>query len=297
MAQTTHPVLVSGFDEHDTLLFTSLFKLSQLRNRHYRGYRNDDKKVDLVVIDAKQPNLKHLIEELESRWRDAKIILVQNPQKMIYTESTDKLTLLNRPLRWANLLSCFDQLMLEKHHGIALDNDHSEALLLDEVYSSETQNSVEISNLTPWYDENYRVNYKTPPAILVVDGKGITTHLIHSELVGAGINNGFENYRIDHAESCDQALDMNSLTRYNAIIIDGDSNLGDYMRLMRYVKHRADRRRIAIITIIEKTSLAIRLRHNMNGSDLLLVKPIEIEKLCNALRKFIPKEQHATITA
>jgi DNA-binding response OmpR family regulator len=87
-------------------------------------------------------------------------------------------------------------------------------------------------------------------------------------------------------------LIMQKVVIYNAIIIDGNSNLGDYMRLMRYVKHRADRRRIAIITLIDKTSLAIRLRHNMNGSDLLLLKPIEMDKLCAALRKFIPKEQH-----
>jgi hypothetical protein len=204
MAQTTHPVLVAGFDEHDTLLFTSLFKLSQLRNRHYRGFRQDDRKVDLIVIDSKQPNLKHLIEEFEGKWREAKIILVQDPQKMIYPESTPKITILNRPLRWANLLSCFDQLMLEKHHGIALDQgDESDALLLNEVYATDTQNNLELSSVSPWYDDNYRVAYKTPPAILIVDGKGMTTHLMHTELVGTGVQNGFENYRIDHAESCD----------------------------------------------------------------------------------------------
>jgi twitching motility two-component system response regulator PilG len=95
-------------------------------------------------------------------------------------------------------------------------------------------------------------------------------------------------YRVDYAESGEQALEMIKDHRYNAIFVETNLPGIDGYEMCRILKARPDRRRIALVFVSARSSTFDRVKGAMAGCDAYLAKPIDQDKLVSTLDKFLP---------
>ncbi|MFN7368775.1 MAG: response regulator, partial [Burkholderiales bacterium] len=95
-------------------------------------------------------------------------------------------------------------------------------------------------------------------------------------------------YRVDFAESGEQALELFRINRYNAVFMDVYLPGIDGYEVCKHIKARAERRKTAVIFVTSKHSTFDRVKGAMAGCDAYLTKPLKQARLVEVLDKFIP---------
>lgn len=268
-----------GFTERERMVFSSMFKLSEMRSRTYQEWDGStSNQPDCLLIDGNAENVRMRIDREIALATPYPIIQIggEIPKEL------NAAAHLPRPVRWAELLVTLDnvfrsRLRIESDH-IAADNTP----LPPEA--SEIQNELELQQVEQWFDRSNTLVFKTDPAVLVVDPDEKMGPYISAKLSGM-------RYRVDYVSSGDKAFDLLEMNRYNAVFVE--INLPDIngYEICKYLKKREDRRRTASIILASKTTPIERVRANLAGCDAFLAKPIDPDKLIKILEKFLPDWQ------
>lgn len=149
------------------------------------------------------------------------------------------------------------------------------------VIRTREENDLELSSIANWYDRDEVITFRTDPAVLVIDPDIAARRYMAAKFIDL-------KYRVDYAESGEQALEMINTHRYNAVFLETVLPGIDGYDVCKSVKSRSDRRRIAVIFVSSKNATFDRVKGAMAGCDAFLAKPIDQEKLVSTLDKFLP---------
>ncbi|GEM_PF-944332 len=266
-----------GFTERERMVFSSMFKLSEMRSRTYREWDGQSPPhPDCLMIDLEADHARMRTDQEIALPSGYPIILIGGKCPREMTPAAH----LQRPVRWAELLLTLDNTFRSRLRVQPGDSipAHGEALPAE---TSGLQNEMELHQVDQWYDRSQAMTFTTDPAVLVVDPDNRMENYIKAKL-------GNQKYQIDYASSGDRALDLIELNRYNVVIVEAELPDMEGYEICKALKKRDDRRKIAAIVLTTRTSPLERMRARMAGCDAFLSKPIDPEKLLRALEKFLP---------
>lgn len=149
------------------------------------------------------------------------------------------------------------------------------------VIRTRAENDLELSSIANWYDRDEVITFRTDPAVLVIDPDIAARRYMAAKFIDL-------KYRVDYAESGEQALEMINTHRYNAVFLETALPGADGYDICKSIKGRSDRRRIAVVFVSSKSATFDRVKGAMAGCDAFLAKPIDQEKLVSTLDKFLP---------
>ena len=288
-----YTVQLLGFNDKERTLFGSIFALSKHRSIRYVEFNPDlHPHADYFVVDSEDESAVESFFMIDPASCGGGIF-VGAPR----VDALRSYPVIDRPIRWAEVMLRIDELPrpavsaesaslmaaglipfpLQSHNlgGPATRSEVFGATL------ARAEDELELSQINDWYDRSRITDFGTEPAVLVVDGDMASRRYMAAKLMDL-------NYRVDYAQSADEALVSLGKSRYNALFIDPRMPNVDGFELARRVKVRDDRRRIAIIFAADKPSAIERVRASMAGADIFLAKPFEQVKLVAALDKFLP---------
>jgi twitching motility two-component system response regulator PilG len=292
-----------GFSERERTLFSSVFNLSRSRALRYVEFNPEQHPhADFFVIDT---NDRHALDTF------VKI----NPESyggaLFVGDEANRsgVTLIKRPIRWAELLLKIDELPRPTHPaqvaalvaaGLVQPEHHFANSAMPEsplntgvlmqappapvaanTVVRRQENDVELASLNNWYDREHVTTFKTEAAVMVVDPDIAARRYMAAKFIDL-------KYRVDYAESGEQALEMLNEHRYNAVFMEISLPGIDGFEVCKLIKGKADRRRIALIIVTSRTSTFDRVKGAMAGCDAYLTKPIDQDKLVFTLDKFLP---------
>lgn len=143
------------------------------------------------------------------------------------------------------------------------------------------ENALELSSLNGWYERDAVTTFTTEAAVLVVDDDIASRRYMAAKFLDL-------HYRVDFAESGEQALELFRVNRYNAVFLDATLPGIDGFEVCKQMKTRPDRRKTAIIFVTSRHSTFDRVKGAMAGCDAYLTKPLDQERLVEVLDKFLP---------
>ncbi|TAK92002.1 MAG: response regulator [Burkholderiaceae bacterium] len=266
-----------GFTERERMVFSSMFKLSEMRSRTYREWDGTTPPhPDCVMLDMDAQNARTRTDQEIALHAPYPIILIGGNCPKEMTPAAH----LQRPVRWAELLLTLDNTFRSRLRVQPGDSVPAQGEALP-AETSGLQNEMELHQVEQWYDRKQPMNFKTDPAVLVVDPDERMENYIKAKL-------GNQHYQVDYTNNGEQALDLIELNRYNVVIVEAELSDMEGYEICKHLKKRQDRRRTASIVLTTRTSPLERMRARMAGCDAFLSKPIDPEKLLYALEKFLP---------
>ncbi|WP_084544982.1 response regulator [Derxia gummosa] len=298
-----YTVQLLGFNERERTLFGSIFALSKHRAIRYVEFNPDTHPhADYFIVDSEDEGAVESFFMIDPASCGGGLF-VGAPN----IDALRNYPVIARPIRWAEVILRIDALPRPSVSAASARFMAMEADPIDQKSNSQRQSTshhlppnsrlvpmggtaatltkaeddLELSQISDWYDRSKITDFRTEPGVLVVDGDIASRRYMAAKLMDL-------NYRVDYAESAEQALQLLSNKRYNAIFIDPSTSNVDGYDLARSIKLRSDRRRIAIIFACDKPSAFERVRANVAGADAFLAKPFDQSKLTGALDKFLP---------
>ncbi|MCA3159947.1 MAG: response regulator [Burkholderiales bacterium] len=148
-------------------------------------------------------------------------------------------------------------------------------------HQANAENNLELESVNRWYETQNVKTLTTPAFILVVDEDIATRRYMAAKFLELS-------YRVDFAESGEQALELFRINRYNAVFMDVYLPGIDGYEVCKHIKARAERRKTAVIFVTSKHSTFDRVKGAMAGCDAYLTKPLKQARLVEVLDKFIP---------
>ncbi|HEU4622700.1 MAG TPA: response regulator [Burkholderiaceae bacterium] len=295
-AAPIYTVQLLGFTPKERTLFTSVFKLSSSRAMRYVEFDPaTHPHADFYVVDAQDPSALEAFVVIDTDSYGGALMVGQAP-------NCDE-PAITRPIRWAEVLMRLDELPRPAHPAQVAALIAAGYVLAAEVPSAgaapvqpptpvpvpspqppvvaRAENELEISQLDNWYDREKVVTFQTDAAVLVVEPDIAARRYMAAKFIDL-------KYRVDFAESGEQAMELIRTHRYNAIFLETALPGVDGFEVCRAVKGRPDRRRIAVIFVTHRNSTVERVKGAMAGCDAYLTKPIDQEKLVSTLDKFLP---------
>lgn len=287
----TYTVQLLGFSTREQTLFASVFKLSIGRPMHYVQFDAVmHPHADFFIVDAQDPAAIEQFIVIDPESYGGALFIGAAPFNSDHP-------VISRPIRWAEVLLRLDELPRPAHPaqvaalvatGIVQPSQVSVGSTTPPAAETaapglapDAENDLEISTIQDWYDRDNVVTFQTDPAVLVVDGDIAARRYMAAKFIDL-------KYRVDFAESGEQALEFARVNRYNAIFIETMLPGIDGYEVCKALKARADRRRVAIVFVTARVSTLDRVKGAMAGCDAYLTKPIDQEKLVAVLDKFLP---------
>jgi twitching motility two-component system response regulator PilG len=293
-----------GFSDRERTLFSSVFNLSRSRALRYIEFNPEQHPhADFFVIDTNDRSALDVFVKINPASYGGALFVGDEA-------SRSGVSLIKRPIRWAELLLKLDELPRPMHPAqvaalvaaglVQPEHNFGEAAAQTEVplqtgvllptlpaalvantVVRRQENDVELASLNNWYDREHVTTFKTEAAVMVVDPDIAARRYMAAKFIDL-------KYRVDYAESGEQALEMLREHRYNAVFMEITLPGMDGFEVCKLVKTKADRRRIAVVIVTSRTSTFDRVKGAMAGCDAYLTKPIDQDKLVFTLDKFLP---------
>ncbi len=321
VASPVYTVQLLGFKERESTLFASVFNLSRSRAMRYVQFDlNAHPHADYYIIDTADRSALDAFVMIDPDSYGGALFVGEAPVASDHA-------IVKRPIRWAEVLLRLDELPRPAHPaqiaalvaaGLVAPEQAtsgtaapmpmsstrlvplSEALSNPAAYASspapasspsstapravqlvQAENELEISQIANWYDRDSVTTFRTEAAVMVVDPDIAARRYMAAKFIDL-------KYRVDYAESGEQALEMIKDHRYNAIFVETALPGIDGYEMCRIIKARPDRRRIAVVFVSSRSSTFDRVKGAMAGCDAYLAKPIDQDKLVATLDKFLP---------
>ncbi|WP_085315920.1 response regulator [Derxia lacustris] len=287
-----YTVQLLGFNDRERTLFGSIFALSKHREIRYVEFNPDvHPHADYFIVDSEDAEAVESFFMIDPGSCGGGIF-VGTPA----VEALRGYPVIHRPIRWAEVMLHIDALPRPavsaesaRLMAVGLLPASAAANRIGPSTRVETGNAtiaraeddLELSQIPDWYDRSKITEFRTEPAVLVVDGDLASRRYMAAKLMDL-------NYRVDYAQSADQAMQLLAGSRYNAVFIDPAMPGIDGYDLARKIKGRDDRRRVAVIFATDKPSAIERVRASIAGADVFLAKPFDQSKLVATLDKFLP---------
>lgn len=303
-------VRLLGFSHRERTLFGSVFSLSRGRPMRYVEFDQAlHPHADFFIVDTDVQDALSAFVAVDPESYGGALFVGDTPFNSDHPS-------VKRPIRWAEVLMRLDELPRPAHPAqvaalvaaglVQLEQVSSTAPGLDSLVIADTEppkppttaplvapagtatvvrvaaeNELEISTISNWYDRDEVISFRTDPAVLVIDPDIAARRYMAAKFIDL-------KYRVDYAESGEQALEMINNHRYNAIFLETALPGVDGYDVCKTIKSRPDRRRIAVIFVSSRTSTFDRVKGAMAGCDAFLAKPIDQDKLVATLDKFLP---------
>jgi two-component system cell cycle response regulator len=316
-------VQVLGFSTKERTLFASMFHLSKIRAMRYVEF---DKALhpypDFYIISTDSPAAIEQFSRLDRnryggalfigkhsirtsfpvlrkpiKWAEVLMRLDELPRPKLCAQIHDLLEagvinendlIIQRPAPSVNSSATSTRLSAPDHPGWAETvpiepKSESDAgpQTLTLQHQANAENNLEMESVNRWYETQSVKTLTTPASILVVDEDVATRRYMAAKFLDL-------NYRVDFAESGEQALELCRLNRYNAIFMDVYLPGIDGYEVCKHIKARSERRKTAVIFVTSKHSTFDRVKGAMSGCDAYLTKPLTQNRLVEVLDKFIP---------
>lgn len=263
---------LAGFTQRDRTLFTSLFKVSEMRLFNYQEWQPEHTSPPVCLLLD--------VDDEDSRFRRDKEHVSPSAYPIIAIGESIPAGLavaahIKRPIRWAEILHTLDTTLWKAASpSTPMPTQTTEKLI-------EAENELESEQVEPWYDRTTSLEFKSDPAVLVVDPDPSGLTYVRSKLAGSG-------YRVDHAPTAADAFALLAQHRYNCVILETHLPDKSGFEICTLLKQRQDRRRTASIILTASKNPLDRMRGTLAGCDAFLNKPVKPEQLLRTLEKFLP---------
>ncbi|TAK90195.1 MAG: response regulator [Burkholderiaceae bacterium] len=273
-----YEVELVGFQERELTLIRSVFKLSEMRTRHFRLWdpqSSTKPQIVMVDLDAGQhatTSATHLAQAFSG-------LLIGVGSHAPKADFPVK-KFIERPVRWASVLAILDELFQNDGMGSSSNSDGWADKVPPEVISH-AENQVEELQIEPRFDPAQTIAFQTEPGILVVDPDPRTAQTMRVLLANDG-------YRVDSATTAPQAYQLLATRRYNIVFTERFILGVDALEIAHTIKQREDRRTTTVVILTTHGSLSDRLKTQAAGCKAYWKKPIKEEKFHALVKKFIP---------
>jgi len=271
-----YEVELIGFRERELGLIRSVFKLSEMRTRHFRPWNPQSATTpQIVMIDLDAgadavTSAAHLAHSFSS-------ILIGVGSHAPKADVPVK-KFIERPVRWASVLAILDELFQTDGKGNSSDGWADK---VPHEVISHAENQIEELELEPRFNPAHTITFNTEPGILVVDPDPATALTVRALLANDG-------YRVDSATTAPQAYQLLAARRYNIVFTERFILGVDALEIARTIKQRNDRRSTTVVILTTHGALSDRLKTQAAGCKAYWKKPLKEEKFHALVKKFIP---------
>jgi two-component system cell cycle response regulator len=300
-----YTVQVLGFSSKERTLFASMFHLSKIRAMRYVEF---DKALhpypDFYIISTDSPAAIEQFSRLDRnrygkpiKWAEVLMRLDELPRPKLSAQIHELLEagiigendlIIQRPAAAVNTASPSARQAAPDRSGWSetvpiepkSDTEAGPHTLMLQ-HQANAENNLELESVNRWYETQNVKTLTTPAFILVVDEDIATRRYMAAKFLELS-------YRVDFAESGEQALELFRINRYNAVFMDVYLPGIDGYEVCKHIKARAERRKTAVIFVTSKHSTFDRVKGAMAGCDAYLTKPLKQGRLVEVLDKFIP---------
>ena len=261
-----------GFTQRDRLLFASLFKVSEMRLFNYLEWKPVSERGPVcLLIDVDHEDHRMRCDKEHVQPSGIPIIAIGDKVPPTIKPAAH----IKRPIRWAEILHTLDTTLWQAAKpNEPMPNEKSEVL-------SDAENELEVQQIDPWYKRDEAKEFKSDPAVLVIDPDPSGGDYIRTKLIGSG-------YRVDHVATGTEAFALLAKSRYNCVILETQLPDKDGFEICNLLKQRQDRRRTASIILTASQNPLDRMRGALAGCDAFLNKPVKPDQLLQTLEKFLP---------
>lgn len=296
-------VEVIGFPAAERALFASTFSLSARRETSYCEYRPGmPGRPDLYLVDAEDA---FAMQALEERGPDLATPAVLVGKGVVGS----RWLVISRPIRWLHLFKALDEslesaLKARAHAGNTIA-DFAKTLTYAELHegrpprpNGKSNNSHEVKTHIGLAADSSARTYpdlgedsgtfevaqlrSLPPAewVLVVDDNLVVRKYMAQKLAPFNIN-------VDFAETGEQAIGLTGTKHYTCVFLDVVMPGIDGYQVCKVIKSKKGPK-TAVIILTSKDSPLDKLRGKLAGCDAYLTKPVEEERLMQAMSRFLP---------
>lgn len=269
-----------GFRERELTLIRSVFKLSEMRTRHFRAWDPQSAqkpKAVMVELDA-GPEVVISAARMAQGFSAALIgIGTHTPSAELPLHK-----FIDRPVRWANLITVLDELFQNDGMGASsMGQRDGWADKVPEEIIAEAENQIEDLQLEPRFDPTQKITFHTEPGILVIDPDFTIGRSMRTLLANDG-------YRVDSVATAAEAYPLLASRRYNLVFTERNVLGVDGLEIAQTIKQREDRRSTTVIMLTSHGSIADRIKAQAAGCKAYWKKPLEEEKFLKLVKKFMP---------
>jgi len=273
---------VIGFNETERLLLQSIFTLAARRDPAFiQRDPNSDRAVDLYLVDADDDAAFNEFRAVHSRYR-APAVLVGSADR------GTGMPVVGRPMQWARLLQCFDDVLSEEKPILA--NSRPPQAAADPSRSSSslrrTQTNVPGAARTPRPAPASRAKAFTD-SVLVVDDNATVRKFMEAKLAPFG-------FSTDFAETGEEAVGLTGTKEYTCVFLDVVLPGIDGYQVCKLIKSNKQAvKRTAVVMLTSRSSPFDKLRGSLAGCDEYLTKPVDENHLLEVVAKFLPGSRAA----
>ncbi|MBI1397937.1 MAG: response regulator [Betaproteobacteria bacterium] len=300
MTKPAFCVRVLGFNATENLVLGSIFGLAARRNPKYFRQVQETGEPDLCLVDADDPDAMAGFLTRHAAHGTPAVLIGRH-------DHGTGLPCLPRPLQWARLFVAFDQAL--GHEGTGREPDVRVRLADDpdatQVVSRRPRlappspdggspgsdppaaNGTAKSPIAP--DAGSAATGTGPGAVAGVSGSRVL--IVDTDPgVRAFVRDRLERYRlhVETAESGAEAVRLAAQGHYACVFVAADLPDIDGYRICKAVKTRKAARPTAVVMLSVGAAPGDRIRAKMAGCDAFLAKPVDRERLLEAIARFLP---------
>jgi two-component system cell cycle response regulator len=268
---------VIGFNETERLLLQSIFTLAARRDPAFiQRDPNSDRAVDLYLVDADDDGAFNEFKAVHSRYR-APAVLVGTADR------GTKMPVVGRPMQWARLLQCFDDVLSEEKPILSTSRPPQAAADLAKSSSAmrRTQTNVPGATRTPRPAPAARAKAFSD-SVLVVDDNATVRKFMEAKLAPFG-------FSTDFAETGEEAVGLTGTKEYTCVFLDVVLPGIDGYQVCKLIKSNKQAvKRTAVVMLTSRSSPFDKLRGSLAGCDEYLTKPVDENQLLEVVAKFLP---------
>lgn len=271
---------VIGFNQTERLLLQSIFTLAARRDPAFiQRDANTEQAVDLYLVDADDEAAVNEFRAVHSRFR-APAVLVGAADR------GTGMSLIGRPIQWARLLQCFDDVVLGGEQP-ALSNSRAPQAAVADLAKTPSLRRTHTNSPVPAPAPARAPRPVARPkaltdSVLVVDDNATVRRFMESKLAPFG-------FSTDFAETGEEAVGLTGTKEYTCVFLDVVLPGIDGYQVCKLIKSNKQAvKRTAVVMLTSRSSPFDKLRGSLAGCDEYLTKPVDENHLLEVVAKFLP---------
>lgn len=296
-----YAVSVLGFEQTEKIVLSSIFGLSARRTPRFLQAPADAAAPDIYLVDASDSGAIARFKAINANRRVPSILIGE-------TDHGTGWPVLKRPLQWTRLFKAFDLAVTlppgQKPIPSPVAPSRPPALQADPfaptmritptprpapgaAHSAPAPQAGRIPTRPPEAVAAEPPKPARMPAaqtdnVMVVDDSPAVREFMRTKLEPFAFN-------VDFAGSGEEAIGLTATKHYTCIFLDVIMPGVDGYQVCKMIKSRKSVRSTAVVMLTSKSSPFDRIRGAMAGCDAYLTKPVDEEKLLEAIAKYLPK--------
>lgn len=272
---------VIGFNPTERLLLQSIFGLAARRDPSFmQRAENSTQPVDIYLVDADDDAAMKEFRAVHSRF-SAPAVLVGA------SDRSTGLPVVARPIQWARLLQCFDDVMQGGTPPALGASGRLRAVAVEPGATSPLRRS-QPGQAAPAAEPMRPARApRAQDTVLVVDDNATVRKFMEAKLAPFG-------FSADFAETGEEAVGLTGTKEYTCVFLDVVLPGIDGYQVCKLIKSNKQAiKRTAVVMLTSRSSPFDKLRGSLAGCDEYLTKPVDENHLLEVVAKFLPSARAA----